>query len=145
MVKSSSLIFVLAFAFAFRLEIFSWRLIGVIIFIFAGVLLMVATQTHFVLSGFILVLSASALGGLRWGLTQLLLKQKKLGLDNPAATIYYLSPAMGITLVIISLTLESWSDLIHSAFFDSFWKGVQTAMFLISPGIIAFCMVLSEF
>ena len=57
MCKSSSLIFVLLFAFAFRLEIFSWRLIGVITLIFVGVLLMVATQTQFILSGFIMVIT----------------------------------------------------------------------------------------
>lgn len=78
---------VLLFAFLFRLETFSWRLIGVIVLIFSGVLLMVATETHFILHGFLLVITASALGGLRWGLTQILLHDKKLGLDNPAATV----------------------------------------------------------
>ena len=144
MCKSSSLIFVLTFAFIFHLETFSFRLIGVIFLIFSGVLLMVATETHFVLDGFILVISASALSGLRWSLTHLLLKNKQLGLDNPAATLFWLSPAMGLTLGVISIIVESWSTIFRD-FYGSFWDAIKTSFYLISPGVVAFCMVLSEF
>lgn len=144
MVKSSSLIFVLIFAFMFRLEVFSLRLIGVITLIFSGVLLMVATETHFVLSGFLLVLSGSALGGLRWALTQVLLKDRKLGLDNPVATIFWLSPIMGVTLSVVSLILDRWSELVGSRFFDSFGSTLWTCFLLTVPGVLAFCMILSE-
>ncbi|TFL04803.1 triose-phosphate transporter family-domain-containing protein [Pterulicium gracile] len=145
MCKSSSLIFVLLFAFAFRLETFSWRLIGVISIIFVGVILMVATQTQFVLSGFIMVISASALGGLRWSLTNLLMKDKKMGLDSPASTIYWLSPVMGLTLGVISLIVDGWLNVFRTSFFDGVWTSVKTMLFLAAPGAIAFCMVLSEF
>ncbi len=145
MIKSSSLVFVLLFAFLFRLETFSWRLIGVIILICLGVLLMVATETQFVLNGFILCLSGSALAGLRWSLTQLLLKQKKLGLDHPVATIFWLSPIMGVTLAIVSLIWDRWSELVGSPFFSSPGAILKTCFFLTVPGVIAFCMILSEY
>ncbi|TFK74541.1 TPT-domain-containing protein [Pluteus cervinus] len=145
MCKSSSLIFVLSFAFLFRLEKFSWRLIGVIFLIFSGVLLMVATETHFVLPGFILVLSASALSGFRWSLTQILLKDKKMGLDNPAATVYWLSPAMGVTLAIISVFVDGWITVARSPFFNGLPKTLETLFYLICPGFLAFSMVMSEF
>jgi solute carrier family 35 protein C2 len=145
MCKSSSLIFVLLFAFIFKLETFSFRLIGVILLIFCGVLLMVVTQTHFVLGGLVLVLSASALGGLRWSLTQVLLKDKKMGMDNPAATIYWLSPIMGVTLAVISAVVDDWMTVFRSHFFDGFGATSKTAMYLCAPGVVAFCMVLSEF
>ena len=144
MCKSSSLIFVLGFAFLFRLETFSFRLIGVILLIFSGVLLMVATETHFVLGGFLLVTSASMLSGLRWSLTHLLLKNKHLGMDNPAATLFWLSPTMGLTLGVISMIIESWPAIFRD-FYGSFWDAMKTTFFLISPGVVAFCMVLSEF
>ncbi|KAJ7690662.1 TPT-domain-containing protein [Mycena rosella] len=144
MCKSSSLIFVLLFAFLFRLEKFSIRLIAVIFLIFSGVLLMVATETHFILGGFLLVLSASALGGFRWALTQILLKNKKMGMDNPAATIYWLAPVMSITLAIISFIIDDWSALFSGPFFSGA-KAAHTIFFLTMPGIVAFCMVLSEF
>jgi solute carrier family 35 protein C2 len=135
---------VLVFAFLFRLETFSWRLVAVILLIFLGVLLMVATEAEFVLQGLILVLSASALGGLRWSLTQVLLKNKKMGFDNPAATIFWLAPSMGISLAIVSVAIEKWSSLFRSDFFRGS-QTLQTAFFVSAPGVIAFCMVLSEF
>jgi solute carrier family 35, member C2 len=145
MCKSSTLIFVLLFAFLFRLEPFSFRLVGVILLIFSGVVLMVATETHFVLSGLLLVLSASALGGLRWGLSQMLLKNKKMGLDNPAATIFWLAPAMGISLAFISVLIEGWIKVFTSSFFASLGATLNTAMYLVAPGIVAFLMLMSEF
>ncbi|KAH8107821.1 triose-phosphate transporter family-domain-containing protein [Cristinia sonorae] len=145
MVKSSSLVFVLLFAFLFRLELFSYRLVGVIVLIVCGVLLMVATETHFVLSGFLLVLSGSALGGLRWSLTQLLLKNRNLGLDNPAATLFWLAPIMGFTLVIVSFFADHWSDLVGGPFFSSPAVAAKTCFFLTAPGVLAFFMVMSEY
>ena len=145
MCKSSSLVFVLLFAFIFRLEIFSIRLVAVITLIVAGVVLMVATETHFVLSGFILVISASALGGLRWSLTQLLLKNKHMGMDNPAATIFWLSPIMGLSLAVISMFIEGWPSVFRSHFFVGLSQTSRTCFFVTAPGLLAFCMVLSEF
>jgi solute carrier family 35, member C2 len=145
MCKSSSLVFVLAFAFLFRLETFSLRLVGVILLISVGVLLMVATETHFVLGGFILVISASALGGLRWSLTQMLMRNKRSGMNHPVATIFWLAPFMGITMAIISITLESWSELPRFGFMDGPAATLRIIGLLIFPGIIAFFMVLTEY
>ena len=117
MCKSSSLIFVLFFAFLFKLERFSYRLVGVILLIVVGVLMMVASETRFDLAGFILVMTGSALGGLRWSMTQLLLKNEKMGMDNPAATIYWLAPVMGATLATISLIVDGWITILSSKFF----------------------------
>ncbi|KAI9442656.1 triose phosphate transporter [Lactarius indigo] len=130
MCKSSSLVFVLAFAFLFQLETFSIRIVGVILLISIGVLLMVATETHFVLGGFLLVLSASALGGLRWSLTQLLMRDKRSGMNHPLSS---------------ASRIESWSELWGSRFFDGTGATLRTIGLLILPGIIAFSMVLSEY
>lgn len=145
MCKSSSLIFVLLFAFLFRLETFSLRLVGVIFLIFVGVLLMVATETHFVLSGFLLVMSGSALGGFRWSLTQVLLRDKKIGFDNPAATLYWLAPIMALTLGMTTLIVDGWHKVFDNHFFGGGWETFRTCFFLTAPGAVAFCMVLSEF
>ncbi|KAG6897728.1 hypothetical protein C0992_011938 [Termitomyces sp. T32_za158] len=98
---------------------------------------MVATETQFVLEGFILVLSASALGGLRWSLTQLLLRNRKMGLDNPAATIYWLAPSMGATLAIISVSVDSWVSIFKGPFFATLGKSLQTMFYLVAPGVRA--------
>ncbi|KAG0704725.1 TPT-domain-containing protein [Suillus ampliporus] len=145
MCKSSSLIFVLFFAFLFRLEVFSLRLVAVILIIFGGVILMVASETDFVLPGFLLVMTASACGGLRWSLTQLLMKNKNMGLDNPAATIFWLAPVMGITIALVSIIWEGWFTIFASPFFRDTASTIRSAMFLLAPGILAFCMVMSEY
>ncbi|KAI0645487.1 TPT-domain-containing protein [Trametes meyenii] len=145
MCKSSSLVFVLLFAFLLRLETFSFRLVSVIILICVGVLLMVATETHFVLAGFLLVTSASALGGLRWSLTQLLLRNKDMGMSNPAATLFWLAPIMGVTLAVTSALIDGWGKVFSSHFFATPGEAFKTLFFLFCPGVLAFCMVLSEF
>jgi len=149
MVKNSSLIFVLIFAFLFRLEVFSLRLIGVMFLILVGVILMVATETSFSLSGFLLVISASACAGLRWSLTQVLLKkdrkQSSMGLDSPPAALFWMTPAMGLILAGLSLIVDGWINVIRSRFFDDIATSLMTGVYIIIPGIMAFSMVLSEF
>lgn len=145
MCKSSSLIFVLSFAFFFRLEVFSLRLVAVILLIFGGVILMVASETAFVLPGFLLVMTASACGGLRWSLTQLLMKNKNMGLDNPAATIFWLAPAIGVTTALVSVIWEGWFTIYASPFFQDMASTLRSGLFLVAPGILAFCMVMSEY
>lgn len=149
MVKNSSLVFVLIFAFLFKLEVFSWRLIGVMSLIFIGVVLMVATETSFSLVGFLLVLAASASGGLRWSLTQILLTKdkgkKSMGMDTPPAALFWMTPAMGIALALMSILFEGWITLFRSSFFDGIGRSLLTILYIILPGTVAFCMVLSEF
>jgi solute carrier family 35, member C2 len=144
MCKSSSLIFVLMFAFLLRLEKPSLRLILVITFIAAGVLLMVFTTTTFSLVGLFLVLGASFMGGLRWGLTQLLLKKKEMGMNNPAATVYWIAPAGAVTLALVSMAIEGWIRVWN----NDFWERVgllKSLFYLLAPGVVAFCMVMSEY
>lgn len=116
--------------------------------IFTGVVLMVATETQFVFGGMILVLTASAFGGLRWALTQKLLVGKhgrEMGMDSPASSIYWLAPTMGVSLAVLSMIVDSWISLFTSKFFDGFEKTLETTVFVVAPGVIAFTMVMSEF
>merc|ERR1711939_621774 len=61
MCKSSSLAFVLLFAFLFRLEIPSWRLVAIIFTMTVGVIMMVAGEVDFSILGFILVIVFASL------------------------------------------------------------------------------------
>lgn len=94
------------------------------------------------------MLTASACGGLRWALTQLLLvgkKGKDMGMDSPVASIYWLAPSMGLTLAVLSLAIEGWGALFASRFFDGVGATVKTIGAVLAPGVVAFVMVLSEF
>ncbi|XP_068336328.1 probable sugar phosphate/phosphate translocator At1g06470 isoform X1 [Pyrus communis] len=74
MCKSAAPIFLLLFAFAFRLESPSVRLSGIILIISLGILLTVAKETEFDFWGFIFVMLAAVMSGFRWCMTQILLQ-----------------------------------------------------------------------
>ncbi|GAA5863658.1 hypothetical protein JCM3774_001205 [Rhodotorula dairenensis] len=146
MCKSSSLAFVLLFAFLFRLEKPSWRLAGIILIITAGVILMVSTETQFDFVGMIQVLSASALGGLRWSLTQMLLHKEAMGMGNPIATLYWLAPIMGATLALCSIIFDGWGNVFaQEQFWGSLGLVLKTCLFITLPGMLAFAMNVTEF
>ncbi|KAG0361808.1 Triose-phosphate Transporter [Gamsiella multidivaricata] len=148
MCKSSSLAFVLLFAFAFKLERPTWTLAGVITVICVGLFMMVMSEVDFVLIGFIQVMLASVLGGLRWSLTQLLLEKtdtKSGSLANPISTIFFLSPIMGICLSIVAGIFEGYSTIFGSVFFSTFSSALSTLGLLFLGGLFAFMMVLAEF
>ncbi|WVQ98894.1 hypothetical protein IAU59_006025 [Kwoniella sp. CBS 9459] len=144
MCKSSTLIFVLLFAFTFKLEQYSLRLISVISLISFGVFCMVFNTTAVSIPGIVMVFVASALGGLRWALTELVMHKKGMGLSNPFATIFWLAPLMAITLAPVSMGLEGWFTIFGSEFFAGF-QAVKTIGVIIFPGALAFAMVASEY
>jgi solute carrier family 35 protein C2 len=145
MVKSSSLLFVLFFAFLFHLEPFSLRLLLVILLISFGVFLMVFNTTDISISGLIMVFCASALGGLRWALTEVVMHKKAMGLSNPFATIFWLAPVMAVCLGFVSLILEGWGVVFRSYHWQGAFGVVRTVGVIALPGSMAFAMVASEY
>ncbi|TVY36359.1 putative transporter, partial [Lachnellula subtilissima] len=145
MCKSSSLAFVLLFAFLFRLETPSWRLVAIIATMTVGVIMMVAGEVDFSTLGFILVISAAFFSGFRWGLTQILLLRNP-ATSNPFSSIFYLAPVMFFSLLLLAVPVEG---------FPALFQGLRTLMevkgnilgpcILLFPGAIAFCMTASEF
>ena len=73
MCKSTTPIFLLLFAFLWRLERPSWGLAGVVGVIVSGLLLLVKGEAKFDATGFALVMTAACMSGLRFTLTQVLL------------------------------------------------------------------------
>lgn len=145
MCKSSVLGFVLVFAILFRLERLTWRLVGVIAIMTVGVLMMVASETKFVPIGFFLVILASALSGLRWSLTQILLLRNP-ATSNPFSSIFFLAPVMFVAILLIAIPVEGFGPLSERVGELVEKEGVLRAgVMVLSPGIIAFLMVSSEF
>lgn len=70
MCKSTTPVFLLFFAFIWRIERPCWSLAGVVCVIVSGLLLLVEGESEFDTTGFALVMSASCLSGLRFVLTQ---------------------------------------------------------------------------
>ncbi|KAF9923378.1 Triose-phosphate Transporter [Linnemannia zychae] len=148
MCKSSSLAFVLMFAFLFKLERPTWTLAGVISVISVGLFMMVMSEVDFVLVGFVQVMMAAVLGGLRWSLTQLLLERtdtKSGSLANPISTIFFLSPIMGVCLCVVAGIFEGFGTIFSSPFFATSGTTLSTLGLLFLGGVFAFMMVLAEF
>lgn len=145
MCKSSALAFVLLFAFIFRLETPSWKLVGVIATMTVGVIMMVAGEVEFSLLGFVLVISAAFFSGFRWGLTQILLLRNP-ATSNPFSSIFFLAPVMFLTLISIAIPVEGFPALIEGVKgLVAEWGPWRTPLLIIFPGTIAFLMTASEF
>ncbi|KAL7946684.1 TPT domain-containing protein [Trichoderma barbatum] len=145
MCKSSSLAFVLLFAFAFRLEKPTWRLVAIIAVMTMGVILMVFGEVEFKLGGFVLVIAAAFFSGFRWGLTQILLLRNP-ATSNPFSSIFFLTPVMFLTLFSIAIPVEGFGPLWEGMkALTAEWGTVMTPLFLLFPGCIAFLMTASEF
>jgi solute carrier family 35 protein C2 len=145
MCKSSVLIFVLTFAFLFRLERPTLKLIAIILTMTLGVLMMVAGETAFHALGFTLAMSASFFSGFRWALTQILLLRHP-ATSNPFATLFFLAPIMFVTLFVIACFSETPSAVITGIHVLVSAQGVfKSILLLFVPGFLAFCMIASEF
>ncbi|KAK7114212.1 solute carrier family 35 member C2-like [Littorina saxatilis] len=106
MSKSSAVIFILGFALLFRLEKCRLFQVFVVIFIAVGLFMFTFQSTQFNLEGFIMVMSASALSGLRWTLAQMVLQKNEIGLHNPLDMMYHVQPWMIMTLLPLAAGAE---------------------------------------
>jgi solute carrier family 35, member C2 len=145
MCKSSSLGFVLIFAFLFRLETPSYKLILIIAAMTVGVVMMVAGEADFKPLGFALVIASSFFSGFRWGLTQILLLRHP-ATSNPFATLFFLSPIMFVSLICIATFAEGPTALSAGLSELADKKGsLMSVLLLLFPGCLAFCMTTSEY
>ncbi|CCU76211.1 putative nucleotide-sugar transporter [Blumeria hordei DH14] len=145
MCKSSSLAFVLLFAFLFNLENPSIRLVLIIATMTLGVLMMVAGETTFSPVGFFLVILAAFFSGFRWGLTQILLLRNP-ATSNPFSSIFFLAPVMFLSLILLAIPVEGFTNLFVGFQILLDEKGLLFGpLLLLFPGVIAFCMTASEF
>ncbi|KAI8983153.1 triose-phosphate transporter family-domain-containing protein [Pilobolus umbonatus] len=145
MVKSSTPIWVLLFAFVFGFEKPRILLIAIIMVMVTGVILTVEGETKYDSVGFSLVLMASIVSGLRWSMTQLLLQHERMGMSNPIATLFYLSPVMFVTMFMLSLMVEHpFSQFQHSKHFDTVSHVMESFGLMSIGGLLAFAMTLAE-
>ena len=96
MSKTTCVVFVLIFAVLLRLESPRVTTLLVVILVSGGLFLFTYKSTQFNLGGFILVMSASFLSGLRWVLLQMITQREEIGLKNPIDTTYHMAPVMAL-------------------------------------------------
>ena len=149
MLKSTTPLWLLLFAILMGIERMSWRLAGVIAVISLGLFLLVEGEDEgeFSWAGFFMVMSASALAGLRWAITQVLLQGDAHNASRGGALeiIELLSPIMGLTLFVTSLLVEHPWRLFHTTFFESWGNAMIVFAVAFADALIALCMVYAEF
>ncbi|EGD86511.1 hypothetical protein H112_05005 [Trichophyton rubrum D6] len=145
MCKSSALGFVLLFAIIFGLETPSIKLILIICTMTLGVVMMVAGEASFHAVGFALIIASSFFSGFRWALTQILLLRHP-STSNPFSTLFLLTPIMFVSLLGIALGVEGYNEILAGIQNLSAEHGTfKVLCFLSFPGMLAFCMISSEF
>ncbi|GMH12648.1 hypothetical protein Nepgr_014489 [Nepenthes gracilis] len=145
MCKSASPIFILLFAFAFRLESPSLNLFGIILIISLGILLTVAKETEFEFWGFIFVMLAAVMSGFRWCMIQILLQRETSGLKNPLIFMSYVTPFTALATALFSLLLDPWHEFSKNNYFSSTWNIARSCLLMLFGGTLAFFMVLTEY
>ena len=142
MVKSSTPIFVLIWAYLFGIERITPQLLIVVLIIAIGEYFTVKGEANFDRIGFFLCLSASMLSGARWTLVQLKLRSLDPPLKTTIATMRLLSPSMFISLFLISLVVEQpWVRLSHKTAEQTF----TTVGLGLLGATLAIAMILCEF
>lgn len=144
MVKASTPVFVLTWAYFFGIVRITWALIGVVLVIVLGEFLTVAGEVDFVLKGFVLCLMASILSGARWTLVQLKIQKLEPPLKTTVATMRVLAPFMFISMLAVACIVERpWNalkDVVDSP---------ETAFYALELGllgaVLAICMIMCEF
>jgi len=151
MVKSSSPIFVVISAYCFGIEKITPALILTVLVISAGEMLTVIGEVEFDMIGFILVLSAAILSGMRWTVVQLKLQTLEPKLRSTVATMRILSPFMLISMLMLSFMFEEpWNKFganNHSGttYFAGPWDILWTVGLGLFGATLAICMITCEF
>lgn len=145
MCKSSALAFVLLWAFIFRLESPSIKLCLIILTMTIGVVMMVAGEANFELTGFVLVILSAFFSGFRWSLTQILLLRHP-ATSNPFSSIFFLTPITFLALFLLCIPVGELGGLPQG--FQRLAEAHGTfggVLLLLFPGTIAFCMMSAEY
>lgn len=142
-VKSTSLIFVLAFSVLYGLQRCEKNLVGVTVVIVFGVILAsYSDSAAFDSVGFLLVFLAGALGGFRWTVTEILMSEIGSKM-NSLMTIYTISPASVAILLPFTIWLEG-KALASSKFYADPGLFFLSILNVAGSGIFAFAMIYVE-
>ncbi|OQR81075.1 Drug/Metabolite Transporter (DMT) Superfamily [Achlya hypogyna] len=142
-VKSGGNVWNLLFSILLGLQQPSWALCGVVVFICTGIGMASYGTINFVLVGFLLVLSASILGTLRWVLTQFFMKRMEGSSHHTLAVVYYISPVSALLLLPVAIAVDG-PGLIASKFCHDPVLFFQAFLGVTMGGTLSFFLVSVE-
>nr|XP_045616260.1 solute carrier family 35 member C2-like isoform X3 [Procambarus clarkii] len=147
MSKSTALLFILIFAIIFKLEEMRCSVVILVVLITSGLFLFTYKYTQFNLFGFLLVITASLLSGLRWTLSQLVMQKSELGLSNPIDMVYHIQPWMTVSLLPLAIIMEG-TEIAASEYGFRFTDSSDTLFMwgrVMFGAVLAFFMEVSEY
>lgn len=117
--KGGAPIFTMLWGLLFRVETFSIQLFLSLATIAGGITLAsIGEGDSFAITGFILQLLATCLGGLRWAMTHVLLKGSSSDAMDPLTATLYTSPTTALCVLPFALALEGsnvWNRLVNQS------------------------------
>ncbi|KAF0689098.1 Aste57867_19370 [Aphanomyces stellatus] len=144
-VKSGGNMWNLLFSIGLGLQQASPALLAVVVIICTGIGLASYGTLDFVLFGFVLVLSASILGTLRWVLTQYLMQRMgdAATQNKSLAVVYHIAPVSAVSLLPIALAVEG-AALSSSVFVQTSALWLELVVFLVCGGVLSFALIYVE-
>ena len=154
--KTSSILFLLAFAFAIGVEPVSIRLTAAVLALCLGEVLTVHGETQFNALGAGLCFGAAAASGVRWVLSQRVLQsssahpagglRRSHGMHNPPVMLRAMMPVMCAVVFTFSCFKERWWVTLPGSEWGSSFSDVAFDLGLALLGaLMALCMTLAEF
>eukprot|EP00181_Compsopogon_caeruleus_P005487 CAMPEP_0184687086 /NCGR_PEP_ID=MMETSP0312-20130426/25060_1 /TAXON_ID=31354 /ORGANISM="Compsopogon coeruleus, Strain SAG 36.94" /LENGTH=313 /DNA_ID=CAMNT_0027142821 /DNA_START=198 /DNA_END=1140 /DNA_ORIENTATION=- len=140
--KGSAPVFVLLWGFCLGVESFSWPLLISIVLISGGIAVAAFGEVDFVLVGFILQITAVALGGFRWALIHHVLQGSTS--MTPLQTTLYTAPTTAVFLLPVAGAVEFAKVTAHFTevgLVESF----QIVGVLVLIGSLVFLLLLVEY
>ncbi|CAH8668845.1 unnamed protein product [Schistosoma rodhaini] len=147
MTKSTSVIFIVMFSVLLKLEKKRPSLAIIVILITCGLFMFSYESTQFDYIGFLLVLAASFLSGIRWSFTQLIVQGQCYGLSHPIDFMFHSQPWMALAILPLSLYIEGFElitarNLFRTAAFDQL---IGDLVQLGTGAVLAFGLEISEY
>ena len=142
--KGSAPVFTMLWGLLFRIETFSVKVFLALVTISTGIAVAsVGEGADFILAGFLLQLVGTALAGLRWALTQVLLRGQAEPMP-PISAILYTSPATAACIFPIAIAVESRKVVKHVAEMESIqlWNLAAALGFIAT---LVFVLLVSEY
>ncbi|KAL3998649.1 Triose-phosphate Transporter family protein [Acanthocheilonema viteae] len=146
MAKSSSILFIVAFAILLHLE--RWRPVLVISagFIAFGLFLFTWRSVQFELRGLLLIELAAACTGLRWTFSQIVMQGEEKLLKHPLDMVVYVQPWMFLAILPLFFIYEgshlSFDKVTH---YLNEYAPFYVLFFISFGGLLAFAMEIAEY
>lgn len=140
--KTSVIAWTFLWALLLKVEIFKVKTFVVVCCVCGGIAMAVSSPTKISVIGLIFCLTASAAGGLRWALTERLVRHNEQ-CKSPFVCLHHIAPVSALFMVPVGLGLDLYPFL-QSDFAQDPETALSTFAIITAGGFMAFLLILVE-